>query len=145
MKKLLIPVLASALPFAACGADEPKTRSPAAPPATQPVDDHHGEPHALGDVTVGAHTFRVVRHGDVEPGHDLALSLEVAGTGPLPETVRAWIGVESGQGSMKARLAKEERSLHEHVEVPKSIPVGSRLWIEVEQGTEKVRGSIAYE
>jgi len=52
--------------------------------------------------------------------------------------VRAWIGVESGQGSMKGRLTKEtERIVHGHIEVPDPIPASSKCWIEIEANGEE--------
>ena len=37
-----------------------------------------------------------------------------------------------------------DRVLHNHVLAPKPIPEGSKIWIEIEEGTNVQRGSIAW-
>lgn len=145
MTKLLLPSLSLLLLFAACGTDaKAPTPTPTAGGQTAPMDDH-GTPHPLGNMTIGAHTFEVIQEGDVQAGHEAALDLKFPAGKPLPGTVRAWIGIESGQGSMKGRLTKEsERIVHGHVEVPKPIPEGSKIWIEIEESGAKLRASVAW-
>ena len=133
--------------LAACSKD-PKTASPTGtPPANQPAGhgDEHGAESVLGTVTIGAHTFEVTQLGEVEAGKEAHLDLEFPASRPMPGIVRAWIGVESGQGSMKGKLGKEgEHGMHGHLQVPKPIPAGSKIWIEIEEGTNVQRGSIAW-
>jgi hypothetical protein len=46
---------------------------------------------------------------------------------------------------VKAKLTKSgESAMHQHVEVPKALPSGAKLWIEVETGSGPVRGSIDF-
>ncbi|MBL8727028.1 MAG: hypothetical protein JNM25_01265 [Planctomycetes bacterium] len=145
MTKLLLPSLSLLALFAACGNDgktPTSTPGPGAPAA--PMNDH-GTPHPLGELTLGAHTFQVIQAGDVVAGKEAAIDLEFPAGKPLPGTVRAWIGLESGQGSMKGRLGKEtERIVHGHIEVPKVIPDGSKVWIEIEANGTTLRGSLAW-
>jgi hypothetical protein len=144
MTKLLLPTLSLLLLTAACGNDAPKATAPGPTAPAAPMDDH-GTPHPLGNLTIGGHTFEVIQEGEVQAGHEAALDLKFPAGKALPGTVRAWIGVESGQGSMKGRLTKEtERIVHGHIEVPKPIPEGSKVWIEIEENGEKLRGSLAW-
>jgi hypothetical protein len=110
-----------------------------------PAASDHGTPHPLGTVTIGAHTFAVTQEGEVVADHEAAFDLEFPAGKELPGTVRAWIGIESGQGSRKGLLAKEtERIVHGHVEVPKVIPEGSKVWIEIEANGATTRGSLMW-
>lgn len=136
---LLLPLLT------ACGDSEPPRTTQ--PPSNNPppVDDHHGERHPIGSVSLGGHTFQVVQQGEVTAGKETLLFLETSTPDqPLP-VARAWIGIESGAGSMKARLTKEgDHALHAHVEVPDPLPQGAMLWLEIEDGSAKVRNSFAW-
>jgi hypothetical protein len=147
MKHLTLPLLLVALvPFASCS----KHEDPKTPPANTsgnaaPVDDHgHGTPKPLGSMTIGAHTFEVVQLGDVKAGEETFVDLKFAAGKPLPGTARAWIGVQSGEGSRKAKLGKDkDTTLHGHVDVPSPLPAGSALWIEIEEGGKTEAKSIA--
>lgn len=129
-------LLVCVLPFAACGKSgtEPVTPPKSGTPA--PVDDHgHGTPHDLGTRTVGAHSFELVVFGTVEAGHETAIELHFPKDKTLPGTVRAWLGVESGEGSEKSKVGKDAdvpNGLHGHLDAPKPLPAGSKLWIEIE-------------
>jgi hypothetical protein len=131
----------------ACGGDAPKTAAPtpaATPGGTAAMSDH-GTQHPLGELTLGAHTFRVVQEGEIAAGKEGAITLVFADGKPLPAIARVWIGVESAQGSMKSRLAKEgPHALHGHVEVPKAIPDGSKVWVELEDNGQQQRGALAW-
>ncbi len=143
MKTPLSALLLSSLAFVAC------SKQPAAAPSNgttpqQPLahDDHDTQP--IGDLTIGAHTF-TVRAAAVDAGKEVPLDLEFGAGKPMPGTVRAWIGVEAGTGSMKAKLTKEgDRTLHNHLLAPRPLPEGSRIWVEIDDGTNIARGSIAW-
>ena len=86
-----------------------------------------------------------MQEGDVTAGKEAFFDVVFAAGKPVPSTVRAWIGAESGEGSVKAKLGKEgDRALHGHVEVPSPIPGGSKLWIEIEEGGKPARASLAW-
>jgi hypothetical protein len=105
----------------------------------------HGKEQPLGPLTVGAHTFEVVQEGDVVAGKEAFFDLHLAKDQPAPAVVRGWLGVESGEGSMKARFGKEgDHGLHAHIDTPKVLPAGSKLWIEVEHDGKTTRGAIAW-
>ena len=145
MTKLLPTTISLLVLLAACGHDGPAPTAAPGPSAPAAPMEAHGTPHPLGELTLGAHTFQVIQEGPVTAGKEAALDLEFPVGKPLPGTVRAWIGVESGQGSMKGRLTKEtERIVHGHIEVPDPMPAGSKCWIEIEENGATVRGSVAF-
>ena len=110
------------------------------------AEQDHGKSKPLGKINADGHSIEVIQYGDVEPGSEAAFDLMFESAKPLPQAVRAWIGIESGVGSMKSRLAKEgEHTVHGHVEVPATLPDGSKLWIEVETDGNRVRVPIAWQ
>jgi len=145
MMRMSLPMLALSALFCACGADQhaPGT-SPATATGSAPMGDH-GEPHVLGSVTLAGHTVEVVQEGEVVAGKEAAFDLRFGKSDqPLP-TARVWIGVQSGTGSMKARLTKESAFvLHGHVEVPDPIPEGAMVWVEIEDAGTKLQNSFAW-
>jgi hypothetical protein len=87
-----------------------------------------------------------VQSGHVESGEEAFFDLVFPEGAERPETVRAWIGVASGVGSMKGRLGNQgEHELHGHVAVPDPIPDGSAVWFEIEEAGGVQRGSIAWD
>ena len=145
--------LFSAILFAACGKDDP---------AAHPTGTHthadgtvhkdepagaghgHGEEVPLGEVKLGENSVQVVQAGKVEAGKEAAFELAFPKGKPMPATVRGWIGIESGQGSMKAKFDKEGDGMHGHVEAPKPLPAGSKLWLEVETSAGSSKVSVAF-
>lgn len=113
--------------------------------APQTGDHPHGERQALGQAVLGAHTLAVFQEGALVPGKEAHIDLDVAAGQALPEVVRGWVGVESGQGSRKARFDKESATnLHGHLEVPDPLPAGSALWLEIDGAAGPVRASVAF-
>lgn len=129
----------------ACGRTE---TTHVAPPkangaANAPAEDDHGAPIALGKLTVGAHTFDVVQRGAVEAGKEGVIELHFPADKPVASGVRAWFGIASGEGSMKGKFGKEgDHGLHAHLEVPKTLPAGSQVWIEIEADGKVERGAL---
>lgn len=96
-------------------------------------DDHdsHGPTTVLGNASIGSFAVVASRAGDVTPGGEIAVDIDItpaAGTAAKVGAVRVWIGEQDGKGSMKAKLDSD----HGHVEVPKPMPAGSKLWVEIE-------------
>ena len=118
------------------------------------AEDHgheHGEGHghgeeapaiALGDVTIAGTTYSVSAHGEIHAGHEAVLSIAIT-AGDAPESLRAWIGVANGRGSVKALLDGHEGHYHGHLEVPAELPEGSAVWLGVATGGERARGQVA--
>ncbi len=103
-----------------------------------------GERYELGEANIGAFHVTVSSMGEIEPGHEGVLNLEVSGGEPV--AVRAWVGVESARGSLRAKLYGHGKDFHGHLDVPASLPEGSALWIEIEDANgEKSTASITLE
>ena len=131
--------------LAACGAKGTDTINPGAGKPPVSATEGHGTPHALGSLTIGAHTFQVTQLGDITPGNEGAIELAFPTDKPVPSSARLWVGIESGEGSMKQKCGKEgEHGLHCHIDVPKMLPTGSKLWIEIEANGQTQRGSVAW-
>jgi len=120
-------------------------RAPATP-ASKPAEASHVHTQRtdLGEVTIGAHVLHVFQVVKLVPGQEGDFDLDFAPGKPLPTTVRAWIGIESGVGSRKVRFEKEtEARMHGHPEVPNPVPAGSKLWLDVE-GVGKAAVTISF-
>ena len=116
------------------------------PPANQPAGAHadHGAEHPLGEIALGDHKVQIVLLGDLEAGKEADFDVRFAAGTKRPETLRAWIGVESAQGSMKTRFANEgDTVMHGHVEAPRPIPEGSKAWFEIETAAGTSKASVA--
>lgn len=77
--------------------------------------------------------MKASRDGGVAAGGEVPVDLWVAaGTGAKVGAVRAWIGAQDAKGSLKAKMELEKDNYHNHIEVPKPLPSGSKLWVEIE-------------
>jgi hypothetical protein len=91
--------------------------------------DDHGESHALGKMKAHGREFSIVQLGDIHAGEEGAVEIEFASAADRIATTRAWIGIESGNGSTKAKLDLEgTTTLHGHIDVPSPLPSDSQLW-----------------
>jgi hypothetical protein len=149
MKTKFLSLLAASFLFAACGKDE-HVHTPGDGHGKEAghVDDHGGGGHgamvSLGSIQLGGVAVDVELEGALEPGNELGVEISFAKDKPLVGTVRAWVGVESANGSMKGKLVKEgDTALHGHLEVPKSLPEGSKIWFEVD-GASAGKASIGF-
>ena len=94
-------------------------------------DDHeHGEVLASGSLTIGGTALDVELRGSLDAGASTSVDVQVT-SGPQPDAVRAWIGIESGVGSIKRKLEDEDGTLHVHLDVP-DANAENALWIEVQ-------------
>ena len=97
--------------------------------------DDHGPTTELGSVAIGPFSVKASRDGGVTAGGEVPVDLWItpgAGGSAKVTAVRAWIGAQDGKGSLKAKLELEKDNYHSHVETPKPLPAGSKLWIEIE-------------
>lgn len=100
-------------------------------------DHKHGENEAgprkvLGKSDLLGYSVEVALYGEAKAGSEAALDVVLTGGTGEPQAVRAWIGVESGDGSIKAKLEKEGKGFHGHVETPKTLAAGSAVWVEIQ-------------
>lgn len=99
-------------------------------------DDHaHGDRHEIGSATIGGRTVTLAVFGEIEAGHEAVLDIEVEGG--AASAVRAWVGVSSGRGSLKAKIDGKDGEYHGHLEVPGKLPEGSEIWVELESADGK--------
>ena len=113
---------------------QPQAQKPATGSGTTDQGHAHHEQGAvtkLGEQTAGAFTVKASRDGDITPGGEAAIDVWVTGTSKV-SAVRFWIGTEDAKGSVKAKAELEKDNWHTHAEVPKPLPEGSKLWVEVE-------------
>jgi len=156
MKRFIITSAATAAlavaTLAGCKEDpkpaaNPPAQSGAAPAATQPGADVHGNALSLGTTTAGGLTLAASQDNPIKAGGEGAFDLKVTGypAGGKPKAVRFWVGVESGEGSTPARATEETPdNWHTHVEVPAPLPAGAKFWAEVEPASgEKFKVSFA--
>ena len=95
-------------------------------------DDHgHGPVIELGSVEQGGYTVKASRDGDLKVGGEAPIDVWITGGEPV-SAVRFWIGTQDAAGSLKAKAAIERDNWHTHAEVPDPMPVGSKLWVEIE-------------
>lgn len=102
-------------------------------------DDHdhkdghgHGPKTELGSQSAGGMTITAAREGGVEAGKEATFDISVTGGAGKPAAVRVWVGTQDGKGSIRSKAEAEGDGWHAHAEVPKPIPAGSKLWVEVE-------------
>ncbi len=131
--------------LAACGADTPANPKPTgASGTTEPMADEHGTPRPLGKITLNGMQIEVALLGEISGGV-ANIDVEFPAGSRLPEIVRGWVGIESAVGSRKAQLQKESATgLHGHLDMPKTVPDGSQIWIEVESGGKTNAAGIDY-
>jgi hypothetical protein len=145
---LAVPMLALTVGLTGC---EKKAETPAKPAAgttgATKADGHdhkdgdghdhkdghgHGPKTELGSQSAGGMTIVAAREGDVTPGGDATFDISVTGGAGKPAAVRVWVGTQDGKGSIKGKAEAEGDGWHAHAEVPKPLPAGSKLWVEVE-------------
>jgi hypothetical protein len=95
----------------------------------------HPNAVTLGETTSNGLKFKATQDEPIKAGGEGAFDLLITGypAGGKPKAVRFWVGVESGQGSVKAKAEEESAdNWHTHVEVPNPLPAGSKFWAQVD-------------
>ena len=130
----------------ACSAKEPENAQDNNQPANHEEDDH-GEANVLAEIKLETfdRMIKIIQLGEIEAGKEGAVEVAFNTSKERISTVRAWIGVESGVGSMKGKMQIEgDTMMHGHIEVPDSIPAGSKLWLTFELDGKSETISLAY-
>jgi hypothetical protein len=105
---------------------------------------HEGAHSDLGTTTVSGMKITALQIGKVEAGKEGIFEVEFDKGTPAPKAVRLWVGVASGEGSTKAKADKEGSVYEAHTEVPKSLPAGSALWVEIQpEKGNKIKASFS--
>lgn len=124
---------------------------PAAGPIRLAADDHSGDKHAekgknreLGSKEIAGYTAKVMQESDVKTGEEGAFVIVLSGGTGKPKAIRAWVGVQDAEGSVKGKAVAAGEEWHAHVEVPKPIPDKSQLWVEIETDAGKKKAAFDY-
>jgi hypothetical protein len=144
MNAMRVLSLFTVLALCGCSKEPANVGGPPQPAGAPPAaGGHHGDQIELGSLELAGFPMTARRGKDLQPGGELDLDLVFPAGKPLPPVARAWIGAQGAAGSLRTKLGKEgDNVLHGHVEVPKPLPAGSRLWVELEPGGgAKVSGS----
>jgi hypothetical protein len=148
-RNLVIAMIFSATTVVSgCKEDEQQNQPAALPAASKPQpaaehkDDHdhdggvHGGPkHDLGNQKVGDLTIAVKQVGEVTAGKEGTFEITVTGASK-PKAIRAWVGVNTGEGSTKVKARETHEFFDADLEVPDPLPANSKLWIELELANE---------
>lgn len=146
---ILAAILAGALAVGCDNGQSSQSNTPRPPSANskdagQDHDHDHGAAHAgerhdLGNKEIGGVTVQVTQIGDVKGGAEVPFEIVVSGA--QPQAVRAWLGNEAGEGSVRVKAALRGNFLDADIEVPENLPEGSQLWVEIESGGTKQTGA----
>ena len=94
-------------------------------------EHHHGAGVELGEVELLGVRIEVEASGAFTPGGEVHVDLALQPATAALKAVRAWVGPERGRVA-KSGITGSGGALHGHVDVPRPLPEGSALWIEVE-------------
>ena len=107
------------------------------------AEEHAGERHALGSITLAGGTFTVAMTGDIAPSTELHFDITQT-AGPSVETLRLWIGDQSAKGSLKSKATAHNNYFHAHVESPVTLAMDSAFWMEAKNASgEREQASVA--
>ena len=85
----------------------------------------------LGNVDVGSGTtLSISIVGDKQPDALLQINIHHV-SGPIPDTIRVWIGNRSGEGSVKNKAHGHDDHWHAEATFPDVVTGRTMLWIEV--------------
>ncbi|MBC8105222.1 MAG: hypothetical protein H7Z14_01420 [Anaerolineae bacterium] len=104
-----------------------------------------GEKHKLGRKAIGDYTVSVNLIGEIEPGGHVDFDIKLIDAKSDPKALRVWIGTEDGSGAKKAEGKKGQTTYTGEVDVPKPLPQGAKLWVELETDAGVKRASYELE
>lgn len=99
----------------------------------EPIAD---EKRPLGTVEIAGSTLSLSMSGTMLPNSELKLDINHE-SGPIPGTIRLWIGSMSGEGSLKTKAGGHGDHWHATAQFPDVITAQTALWIEVEDSEGK--------
>lgn len=148
IKLLFAPALATTLLLTGCGGGDSHDNHDHGNETHAEGDGHdhsntdgddHGTEHELGEIEIAGSVLHVSVGGEPGPNVTLHIDIEVE-SGPIPTTIRAWVGNESADGVAKGKAHGSNGDYHVDATCPAELGEGSSLWIEVESvdGTRAV-------
>ena len=122
------------------------------PAPVHQADDHAGHKQQekkddrkqLGSKEIAGYAVKVMQESDVKAGEEAAFAIVLSGKKDKPKAIRAWVGVQSAEGSVKGKAVAEEEEWHAHVETPKPLPAKSQFWVEIETDAGKKKAAFDY-
>jgi hypothetical protein len=105
------------------------------------ADEHKGKRTDLGKQEINGYTVAVTQIGEPKAGGELSLEIVLTGGAAKPKAVRAWYGVESAEGSTKAKAVETEKYWDADLDLPAKLPDNSKCWIEIETPDGKKKAS----
>jgi hypothetical protein len=131
------PLIAATLFALAAAVSFMTAQSPASPEHAQ------GHPHKLGRKPIAGYTVSVILLGEIEPGGHVDFDIKLIDAKNDPKALRVWIGTQDAKGSEKALGKKGKATYTGEVNVPKPLPEGAQMWVELE--TDAGTASAGYE
>lgn len=130
--RTLVLALAVGLAVSGCGKEEGKGEA--------------GEGKAgkdLGTLPIGAYSVQVSQQSDYTAGGKTKYFIKPTGGQGQPTAIRAWVGSESAEGSLKAKAAYDaaDGDYDATVEIPATPPADAKLWVEVEDAGKREKAS----
>lgn len=147
IKAVLSLVLAGA-----CSGYATADAQPFPAPIRLAADDHAGHQHEahqgarkeLGSKEIAGYSVKVMQESPVHAGEEAAFAIVLSGKKEKPKAIRAWVGVQDAEGSVKGKAVPEKDEWHAHLEVPTPIPPQSQLWVEIETEAGKKKAAFDY-
>lgn len=144
--KTVLSLALAGVGFGYASAEEPSI------PVPLTADDHAGHQHdqhkgtmkELGSREIAGYTVKVTQESEVTAGEEAAFAIALSGKKDKPRAVRAWVGVQDAEGSVKGKAVAAGEEWHAHVEVPKPIPAKSQFWVEIETDAGKKKVAFDY-
>lgn len=96
----------------------------------------HGEHHDIGTTTVANVKLEAAQLGKLTEKEGIFEITLAKGT-PQPKAVRVWVGVESAEGSVKAKAEGSNGVYEVHVEMPNPMPKNAKMWVEIQPAEGK--------
>lgn len=103
-------------------------------------DHDHGEHHELGTAAAAGVSFEALQLGHPANG-EVAVEVVLAEGSPAPKAIRAWVGNQAAEGSMKTRAEGAGPAYDMHLELPDPLPADAQIWLEIEaaDGTREAK------
>lgn len=126
------------------GCEKPSEPSTATTPTVEPtpttpasgLDEFANTSTSKVLVEIGGTELVLAIKGELQPDTMLLVDIDHAG-GPMPATIRLWVGVESGEGALKSKADAHGNHWHGHADCPGEIAESDALWIEIQDSDGK--------
>lgn len=104
------------------------------------ADEHGHADTTLGPVVIAGRTLSITLHGPVNAGS--SIHADITASGEPFDALRAWIGNETGEGSLKAKAAGTGPVYHIDLEAPANMDDSTAVWLEIQNSGKKSTSSV---